>query len=192
MILNHYITNTVALGDYLFDKPQTKLIDRALGGIALQNTSEGLNYQIWEIYYESGSVRIKGLSNNLTYSLLSLDGITELSLAFDLNMNVSFSYVANGEAFLRFYDSLTQTYQSLPLENCRSPRMTYDDTREMQTNTSDVICAYINKETLQLCYRLSRDRFTIEYPLKSVAENARLIRVGMTDKLRLQFKINLI
>jgi hypothetical protein len=37
MILNHYITNTVALGDYLFDKPQTKLIDRALGGIALQN-----------------------------------------------------------------------------------------------------------------------------------------------------------
>ena len=70
--------------------------------------------------------------------------------------------------------------------------MTYDDTRSMQTNTSDVICAYINKETLQLCYRLSRDRFTIEYPLKSVAENARLIRVGMTDKLRLQFKINLI
>ena len=192
MILNHYITNTAALGNYLFDKPETKLIDRTLGGIALQNTSEGLNYQIWEIYYESGSVRIKGLSNNLTYSLLSLDGITELSLAFDLSMNVSFSYVANGEAFLSFYDAFTQSYTTLHLENCRSPRMTYDDTREMQTNTSDVICAYINKETLQLCYRLSRDRFTIEYPLKSVAENARLIRVGMTDKLRLQFKINLI
>ena len=192
MILNHYITNTAALGNYLFDKPQTKLIDRTLGGIALQNTSEGLNYQIWEIYYESGSVRIKGLSNNLTYSLLSLDGITELSLAFDLSMNVSFSYVVNGQAFLSFYDAFTQSYTTLHLENCRSPRMTYDDTREMQTNTSDVICAYINKETLQLCYRLSRDRFTIEYPLKSVAENARLIRVGMTDKLRLQFKINLI
>lgn len=192
MILNHYITNTAALGNYLFSKPETKLVDRALGGIALQNTSEGLNYQIWEIYYESGSVRIKGLSNNLTYSLLSLDGITELSLAFDLSMNVSFSYVVNGEAFLSFYDAFTQSYTTLHLENCRSPRMTYDDTREMQTNTSDVICAYINKETLQLCYRLSRDRFTIEYPLKSVAENARLIRVGMTDKLRLQFKINLI
>ena len=60
------------------------------------------------------------------------------------------------------------------------------------TNTSDIICAYINKITLKLCYRMSRDRFTIEYPLTDVQENARLVRVGMTKGLRLQFKMSLI
>ena len=71
-------------------------------------------------------------------------------------------------------------------------RLVYDDYRIMQTNTSDVICAYINKITLQLRYRISRDRFTVEYPLADVQENARLIRVGMTKGLRLQFKMSLI
>ena len=163
------------INDYLYTKPDTKLVDRALGGIGLQNSSEGFEYQVWEIYYESGKIKIKGLTNNVVYELLEISYVTELSYTY-----------------LRFYDSFIQDFSTLPLMDCRSPRLVYDDYRVMQTNTSDIICAYINKITLQLCYRISRDRFTVEYPLADVQENARLIRVGMTKGLRLQFKMSLI
>lgn len=192
MIPSNRVTNTPVVTDYLYPKPDTKLVDRALGGIALQNTSQGYEYQVWEIYYENGKIKIKGLTTNIVYELLEIIDVTELSLAFDLSMNVSFTYVANGIAYLRFYDASIQQFSTIVLSNCRSPRLAYDDYREMQSNTSDIICAYINKLTLKLCYRMSRDRFTIEYPLEDVQENARLIRVGMTKGLRLQFKMSLI
>ena len=192
MIPANRVTNTPVLTDYLYTKPDTKLIDRALGGIDLQNSSEGFEYQVWEIYYESGKIKIKGLTNNVIHELLEVSHITELSLAFDLNMNVAFTYVTNGSSYLRFYDSFIQNFSTILLSDCRSPRLVYDDYRVMQTNTSDIICAYINKITLKLCYRMSRDRFTIEYPLTNVQENARLVRVGMTKGLRLQFKMSLI
>ena len=192
MMPSNRVTNVPFVTGYLYDKPDTKLIDRALGGIDLQDTSEGYSYQVWEIYYESNKIKIKGLTTQVVYELLEIANVTELSLAFDLSMNVSFTYVVNGLSYLRFYDAFIQGFTTLALTDCRSPRMVYDDYRSMQTNTSDMICAYINKLTLKLCYRMSRDRFTIEYPLADVQENARLIRVGMTEGLRLQFKLSLI
>lgn len=192
MMPSNRVTNIPFVTGYLYDKPDTKLIDRALGGIDLQNTSEGYSYQVWEIYYEFNKIKIKGLTTQVVYELLEIANVTELSLAFDLSMNVSFTYVVNGLSYLRFYDAFIQEFTTLALTDCRSPRMVYDDYRSMQTNTSDMICAYINKLTLKLCYRMSRDRFTIEYPLADVQENARLIRVGMTEGLRLQFKLSLI
>lgn len=192
MMPSNRVTNVPFVTGYLYDKPDTKLIDRALGGIDLQDTSEGYSYQVWEIYYEFNKIKIKGLTTQVVYELLEIANVTELSLAFDLSMNVSFTYVVNGLSYLRFYDAFIQEFTTLALTDCRSPRMVYDDYRSMQTNTSDMICAYINKLTLKLCYRMSRDRFTIEYPLADVQENARLIRVGMTEGLRLQFKLSLI
>lgn len=192
MIPNHQISSELILTDYLYEKPNTKLVDRSLGGVDLQDPSEGLEYQLWEIYYESPLVKIKGLSNNNIHILDSIPNITELSLSFDLNMNVSFTYVSNGESYLKYYDTLVQNYSIKHLENCKSPRLVYDDLREMQTNTSDIICAYINSSTHTLCYRLLRDRYTIEYPLHEIEPNAKLIRVGMGKGLRLQFKIQLL
>ena len=57
MIPSNRVTNTPVVRDYLYPKPDTKLVDRALGGIALQNTSEGYEYQVWEIYYENGKIK---------------------------------------------------------------------------------------------------------------------------------------
>lgn len=192
MIPEHKISSTPVVKDYFYEKPNTKLIDRTLGGIALQNTSEGLEYQLWEIYYDSPEIKLKALTTGQILVLDSIPKVTEVSVAFDLNMNVSYAYVSNGLAYLKFYDTTIQNFTTKLLEHGKSPRLVYDDLREMQTQLSDIVCAYINTETLHLCYRLLRDRYTLEYPLHPVEENARLIRVGMSEGLRLQFKMQLV
>ena len=175
-----------------YDKPNTKLIDRTLGGIAIQDISEGLNYQVWEIYYESPFIKIKGLTTGVVIILEEVQRVIELSLAFDLNMNIAYTYVVGDKSYLRYYNTTTQTLQTMELIHCKSPRLTYDDLRSMQNQVSDIVCAYINVSNNTLCYRLLRDRYTIEHTLQEVPENARLIRIGMTEGLRLQFKMQLI
>lgn len=192
MIPDHKITSTPVASEYFYDKPNTKLIDRTLGGIAIQDISEGLNYQVWEIYYESPFIKIKGLTTGNVIILEEVQGVVELSLAFDLNMNIAYTYVTGDKSYLRYYDATTQNLQTMELIHCKSPRLTYDDLRSMQNQVSDIVCAYINVSNNTLCYRLLRDRYTIEHPLQEVPENARLIRIGMTEGLRLQFKMQLI
>lgn len=192
MIPNHKITNEVVLTDYLYNKPDTKLIDRSFGGIAIQDASEGLLYQVWEIYYESPFIKIKALTTGDIIVLDSIDKVTELSVAFDLNMNITYCYVANSRSYLKYYNTTTQDFSILELSGIRSPRLAYDDLREMQSSVSDIVYAYINSQSNYLCYRLLRDRYTIEYQLQQVPENARLVRVGMSKGLRLQFKMQLI
>lgn len=192
MIPDHKITSTPAASEYFYDKPNTKLIDRTLGGIAIQDISEGLNYQVWEIYYESPFIKIKGLTTGVVIILEEVQRVIELSLAFDLNMNIAYTYVVGDKSYLRYYNTTTQTLQTMELIHCKSPRLTYDDLRSMQNQVSDIVCAYINVSNNTLCYRLLRDRYTIEHTLQEVPENARLIRIGMTEGLRLQFKMQLI
>lgn len=189
MIINHHITNTPIVTDYKVSKPETKLIDRHLGGIDLQDTSEGLEYQVWTIYYEDGWIKLKSELNNKLYDLLQASGVSEVALAFDSSMTLSYAFVINARCFLRFYDSSLQAYTTLEIPDSRNIRLCFDDTREFNINNADIVCAYINFEKLKLCYRLSRDRFSIERELANVTNNSRLVRIGMSEGLRLQFKM---
>lgn len=192
MIPNHHITDISFEGDYLFSNPPQALVSRTLGGIALQDTSHGLNYQLWEIYYEDSIIKLKALMTEEITNVIYKENVSSLSLAFDLNMNLSIAYTIEDISFLYYYDTLLQEFSTLTFSNIKTPKITYDDIRETQSNTSDIVFAYINTDTNYLCYRLLRDRYLVEYPLKQVEENAKLIRVGMNKNLRLQFKIQLI
>lgn len=192
MIPQNKITETPLITEYLYEKPTTRLIDRALGGISLQNISQGLTYQLWEIFYEAPLVRLKGLTTHEIITLEEIPGVTEVSVAFDLNMNVTYAYVVNGISYLKYYDVNTSSHVLYEIPESISPRLAYDDLRITQVNSSDIVCAYINKTTNTMCYRLLRDLYSIEYPLHEVPENARLIRVAMSKGRRLQFRLQLI
>jgi len=64
-----------------------------------------------------------------------------------------------------------------------SPKLTMDDKRESQSASNDIIFAYVKSGSLY--YRQQRDRFQTEYFLRSGV--AKLKKIGMNDKLRLQF-----
>lgn len=173
------------------DLENDSLRDYELGGIDLNDPSFGLRFQVWTLTLMNDDVVISAPTVPLTV-LFTRTGITELSLAFDQNMNPFVAFVENGVAKFWWYDTVVsqQVFSSLPA-NSITPRTCLDDKRETQTNSSDIILAYLLNDNLY--FRAERDRYSVQYLLKTGVFNptsglpARLKRVGMTDQNRLQF-----
>lgn len=159
-------------------------VAKELGGIGLNNPSQGLQVQTWTLRFVSGDIRISA-PNTPEVTLFSAVGITELDLAFDQNMRPVVSYVQSGQAKFRWYDSLveSQVITDLPAGTI-TPRVTLDDKRFFSYGSSDVILAYVLNGNLY--FRAQRDRFGVEYLLKENV-GGRLIRIGMNNNNRLQF-----
>jgi hypothetical protein len=159
-------------------------VDYERGGVALRDASQGLDVKDWKLRFVSPEVRISadGVAETV---LFSEAGITEVSLAFDQNMNPVVAYVQTGTAKIRWYDSLAeaQVISTLPAGSV-SPRLSLDDKRALQSGTSDVILAYVRDDALY--FRAQRDRFEVEYLLKE-AVGGLLVRIGMNTIGRLQF-----
>lgn len=113
--------------------------------------------------------------------------MTEISFSFDANMQPTVAYVASGQAYLNWYDSIEATYVTTELaDGVTTPRVSLDDKRFLGSNAyqvSDVILAYVRAGNLY--YLQQRDRYTIERLLKTGVTP--LIKIGFSRGLRLQF-----
>lgn len=162
------------------------LVDYEMGGIALQDPSQGLDYLLWTAFTDGSTVFVQH-SGIDPIPLFTGTNITEVSLAFDHNMRPFVAFVDNGVAKYYWYDTQdsTQKITELP-EGAHSPRCCFDDRRKVSTNTSDIILAYMIGNDLY--FRQQRDRYGVEYPL---AENVgkRLLEIGMNAGYRLQFTV---
>lgn len=164
--------------------PVTGLVDYEDGGIAIQDPSKGLMYQIW---------RARVLGNDLVLdapsvepvAIYSGEDITEVSLAFDQNMRPTVAFVEAGEAKLLWYDSAVpgQVITTLA-SDVQDPRVSLDDKRQSQLAVSDIILGYLRDGKLYC--RQQRDRFQIERLLDE-GPHVGLIKIGMNRGLRLQF-----
>nr|PZN74572.1 MAG: hypothetical protein DIU57_19165 [Pseudomonadota bacterium] len=115
------------------------------------------------------------------------DDITEVSLAFDQNMNVCVAFVEAGMAKLLWYDTTVNQLVVTELgEGVTHPRVALDDTREFNRANSDIILAYIKEGALY--YRQQRDRYQIER-LLSPGPWIALKRIGMGSGYRFQFQV---
>lgn len=162
----------------------SSLVDYELGGVDLNDASQGLRVRNWRLRMVGNDVRINADGVPET-TLFTRSGITELSLAFDQNMRPYVAFIQNGQAILRWYDTLAQQQVFLDLaEGTVTPRVCLDDKRPLQVGASDVILAYVLNDNLY--FRAQRDRFEVEYLLQANV-GGRLIRVGMNRKYRLQF-----
>ena len=158
------------------------------GGIALQDSSQGLSGFRWRCYFDASNVFVQR-DGSSPVNIFSQAGITEIAFAFDQNMRHNVAYrLTNERVYLRWFDSVAQAYAVTDFGPAKNPRMALDDKRMSQVNNSDVILAYLRDG--QVFYRMQRDRYATEYVVASgLADTIRLRNIGMGRNLRFQFEL---
>jgi hypothetical protein len=162
-----------------------------LGGVALNDGSEGLEVRIWRLRFVEGDFIIDTPGVDPVTLVSVADVVISCSLAFDQNMQPVIAWdTANGAARFYWFDPTIPgfTTDTLPAGST-SVRCSLDDHRELATEsgTSDVILAYVRGSSLY--YRQQRDRYDTEYLLSADVEGAMLDQVGMSVLRRFQFRL---
>jgi hypothetical protein len=178
---------------YLY--PDSIVPDRDLdyehGGVALNDPSLGLTYQKWTLrllidQFDVGSVLLSA-ENTPEMLLFALPGVTDVSLAFDQNMNPFVAFLQSGQARFWWFDTVSssQIFSDLPV-GTTAPKCCMDDKREEHTGTSDILMAYVRGDTLY--YRQQRDRYEIEYALATPVVG-QVLEIGMTTNNRVKIMV---
>lgn len=179
--------------------PGDFLVDWELAGIYLNDLSQGLEYKLWQVNavfnIDTGLVDIilsapGGVAaGELSRVLFSAADITQVALSFDQNMNPFIAYEEAGFAKIYWYDPTLpgMVHTNLPT-GCYDLRCTLDDKRQFNVGNSDIVLSYIRAGNL--CVRYQRDRYAIEYVLKSgIGNDARLVSLAMNVGSRLQWRL---
>lgn len=193
MIPENRISSEPILGTYNY--PHNQYIwdqgDWEYGGIALSDSSLGLQYQAWSSEYKDNSIILTPQMVGDPETILTKPGIVQHSFSFDQNMRWTVAYtLANGAVEHVWYDSasagyVTSVYNSGEL----SPRIILDDTRDTQRTASDNLLFYMKDGGLYM--RIQRERFLIEHFLvQGDVSETLLTKVGMTNRWRLQWQFN--
>lgn len=165
---------------------ESPLVDYEMGGVALSDTTEGSLYQLWKVSLSGDNVQLSA-PNTPPMGVFSKPEITEISLAFDQNMNPFVAFVSEGRAGFWWFDTIAQAQVFTQMDaDVVTPRCTLDDKRKSEAANSDIILAYIRGNGLY--YRQQRDRYQTEYLLQSDAGPA-LHDVQMASNFRLQFVV---
>ena len=186
MLPENSLSLTSVIGKYNYpDNLETSnTLDFELGGVDLQDPSQGLRVKSWAVYIEGQDIWIAAEDREPVILFSRVGILTEVSLAFDQNMRPVVAFVENGVSTLYWYDTFISNFTFTTLPDTLTPRVCLDDKRETQTGSSDVLLAYIKDNSLY--FRMQRDRFQIEYLLRADV-NATLKKMGMTNKSRVQF-----
>lgn len=176
--------------------PVRGITDYEFGGIALNDPSEGLQYQIWRArILERNKEIVLDAEETSEFTIIQGTNITEVSLTFDSNMNPAIAYVEDGTPRFYWFDTLAGMQVTTDYPGIITPRVSLDDKRPMQSAIRDVIFTYLRDG--QVYYRQQRDRYTIEYdPTENlppeirdeyramVAASPGIIKCGMMTNLR--------
>lgn len=172
----------------------TELEDFELGGIALQDPSQGLMVQSWR-----GA--IDPVSLNCTLAPFEIGSPTvvftetipapiEFSFSFDSNMRyMAVTRWADNTVKMRWYDTAIPGYTITTYTGIKSMMLTLDDKRPVADTYRDVLFTYIKADN-KLYYRQQRDRFLIERVLDpDLRDNLRITQFGMGKNLRMQWRL---
>ena len=164
--------------------------DYERGGLALRETSGGINQKQWMFFIEGMTIYAKIMDTEDKFPVLSGKNFKEVVGSFDRNMNAVLVYFADNAYYFYWFDTVTNKYVTEELtSDVSSPRLCHDDKRDEALVYSDVILTYI-KDT-KLIYRLQRDRFTLNYIAGEKGIKGReIIRFGMNKSLRLQWTLD--
>jgi hypothetical protein len=156
------------------------------GGIALNDPSQGLQYQRWRCRI-FGDYVVLDAESVLPQVIFVGAELTECSIAFDQNMRPALAVVEAGQAKFQWFDtSVGEQVITFLDPDVVTPRVTLDDKRMRQTAIADVILAYVRLGGLY--YRQQRDRFLIEY-LLDAGPHTGINKIGMNKHFRLQFSM---
>lgn len=159
-----------------------------LGGVAINDPSEGRQVQAWLCWVEGNAMKVSPYeSGTPETTLFTFSGeVTMVSLAFDASMAPTVAYEEDGVIKLWWYDTLIEDYRTDSFPDATSAGVCSDDKRALQSAVSDVVFAYVADDYLY--WRQQRDRYTVEYTAGQ-AGGGRLRRLGMNTVNRLQFEL---
>lgn len=174
--------------------PENLLIDYERGGIALQDATEGMNVQDWQVVYDkiSGNVTLSGQQlGTFPQVQFNRTGVVNIGLAFDQNMNPAIVFQrVTGEVTLWWFDPTpgiqAQVFTTFAA-GMRNPAISLDDKRSQTVATSDVLLAY--QKGSGLYYRQQRERYLVEHKLTAETHGQVLFRVGLARNLRFNFEL---
>lgn len=165
------------------------MLDKELGGIGINDPSEGINTHVWEAYLDDeGFIALR--LGDTPVQWWSAPTARELTFTFDQNMNPVVAWMAADVLYYRWYDTLAAAYTLSTLTGCHSPFLTHDDKRpeSVQIGSTDILLFYIKGSTL--CYRVQRDRYLVERVLATfIGPRLWIRRCGMNEQFRMQIEI---
>lgn len=155
------------------------LIDCGYGATTLDSHESFTT--LWTCFYEDGYIKIT--NGESTHIVLTVEEVTALSFAFDLNMRPIIAYSTKFNSYLYWYDTLAGAQVTTELGKDYSfMQLALDDKRSSQSANADVIFAYIKNQRLYM--RIQRERFQIEH---EITQAKRLIQIGMMKNYRFGF-----
>lgn len=168
-----------------------RVIDYELGGIALNDGTQGLQVQNWRARLVGNEIRVAPDPYTTETVLVTGAGITQISIAFDQNMNPVVAYVQSGLTKLYWYSTALEAMTTTTFAaDVRSPFLCMDDKRNAASllNINDVLLFYVR--TNRLCYRQQRDSYNTERTLAWFDGAAVTIKkAGMNYGLRMQVEL---
>lgn len=188
MIPGNRFTSVPIIGTFLYlgEAPYDPLSQTVMGGIALNDGTQGRLVKPWTIFYTPAAALIQVQPSDGPVALtLSEADVQTVSLAFDTNMSPVISWQTSTGANLYYYDTLTFSYVTRNFAGVTSCRVCVDDPLAFYVSQSDVIFGYTLNGNL--CYRQQRDRYDIEYIIKPTSKH--LIKMGPSSENRLQFEM---
>lgn len=173
------------------NKPQKPTASWELGGIALSDTSEHMQYY-WYGYVKGKAIYLQRSGVEPVAVLAFAGDVTEMSFSFDQNMRPTIAYVEDGVAKLYWYDASAAKNVLTLYPNVTNPRLSLDDKRKFNIGNSDIIFAYVTDHN-RLCYRLQRERYGAEHELMvddsaTTIKPLKLFRIGMSTTNRFLFE----
>lgn len=139
------------------------LVDYEVGGIAINDPSQGLGGYDWTAEYDlaDGWVYVwredQGKASKV--GVLQRPGIIRIGLAFDQNMRVHLCWTDSVGTFLWRYSADTGEMVAVQVAGASSPCITMDDHRPERVSDSDIILSYISGT--QLCFRVQRELYEV-------------------------------
>lgn len=192
MLPGAVLSSTVESSAFLAPKtstPKTALRDICLGPIAIGDSSQGSAYQDWVITTDgsTGVIFTPQTTGSPVTAMTASAPIIWVSGAFDQSGRAAVAYMDAVAAYFYWYDSLSAGYLLTILPaGATNPYICLDDTRSIESSTSDVIVTYTNAN--YLFFRAQRDRFGVEYNLGYIGVGTLMTQVGPNTINRFQFQ----
>lgn len=170
--------------DILLDpKNKSKSLTEAydMGGIKLLDSSKGLLVKEYQVKTDGKAILLKAEDETSWTEVMSDNTISEVDITFDQQMRLHLAWVSNGISKFFVYDAFQSRQVIKEYPEIRNPRISLDDKRtDIGSGGSDIIFAYIRKDTNELCYRVQRDLYDKEYQTGHVFTEADILwKIGM-------------
>ncbi len=156
----------------------------SLGSKEINDVSTDLDTHVWLGYVKGEEFYIRREDLAEEHMLFTYSGIEQVDFTFDQTMRPVAVFVSQGLPYI--YSFRDTKFEITGLDtSINFPRLDLDSKKLTTLSDSDIILGYVNEG--KLCYRMQRDRYTIEYVIANDPTKSMLWRIGQTVDGRFGF-----